>query len=59
MVQGETIPLVCPKCREVTERPLRWVQENVFFTCTGCGAPVLIDKDAATKHLAARALDRR
>lgn len=50
----DTVPLSCPKCRQVTRLPIRWVQENVFYTCPWCGASVLIDKDEATKALAAQ-----
>lgn len=52
MDDDETLPLTCPKCREVTLMPVRWVQENAFYTCRGCGASVLIDKDEAMKVLA-------
>jgi len=52
MESGETLPLTCPKCRRETLKPVRWVQENTFFTCAWCGASTLIDKDEATKRLA-------
>jgi hypothetical protein len=53
MEHPETVPLICPKCRLSTEKPVRWVQENTFFTCDQCGASSLIDKDEASKTLAA------
>lgn len=52
MESGETLPLSCPRCQRQTVKPLRWVQENTFFTCAWCGASNLIDKDEATKLFA-------
>lgn len=52
MEDEESVPLACPKCHAVTRMPVRWVQENIFYTCRACAASVLIDKDAATKALA-------
>lgn len=52
MDDSEALPLSCPKCHATTVKPVRWVQENTFFTCPSCGAAVLIDKDAAMKLLA-------
>ena len=46
------LALVCSKCQCETLKPVRWVQENTFFTCGQCGANVLIDKDAAMTLLA-------
>jgi predicted RNA-binding Zn-ribbon protein involved in translation (DUF1610 family) len=46
------LPLTCPRCRQTTTKPIRWLQENTFFTCDQCGATVLIDKDEATRLLA-------
>ncbi|MGH7089992.1 MAG: hypothetical protein ACREFQ_13935 [Stellaceae bacterium] len=54
MADEESVPLVCPKCHETGLMRVPWRQENIFYTCRACGAPVLIDKDAATKTLAAR-----
>jgi predicted nucleic-acid-binding Zn-ribbon protein len=52
MEDSSDVPLSCPKCGHTTPRPMRWVQENTFVTCSECGATVLIDKDAATKLVA-------
>jgi len=51
MESGEILPLLCPRCRRQTLKPVRWVQDNTFFTCAWCGAPTLIDKDEAMKLL--------
>lgn len=53
MEDGEKLPLPCAKCGRITDKSLRWIQENTFFTCSYCGTSCLIDKDAATKQLAA------
>jgi hypothetical protein len=52
MDPDQTLPLMCPRCRRQTAKPIRWVQENTFFTCSWCGGSSLIDKDEATKLLA-------
>jgi DNA-directed RNA polymerase subunit RPC12/RpoP len=52
MDDSDDLPLTCPKCRASTRKPVRWVQEHTFYVCAGCGASVLIDKDAAMKLLA-------
>lgn len=52
MDDSSELPLICPKCRQETVKPVRWVQENTFFVCAHCGATLLIDKDAAMKLLA-------
>jgi hypothetical protein len=59
MEQPDSVPLVCPKCHCPTEKPVRWVQENTFFTCAACGASSLIDKDEASKTLAAMTRERQ
>jgi hypothetical protein len=52
MYDSDTLPLTCPKCQATTEKPVRWIQENTFFTCGACGASSLIDKDTAMRLLA-------
>lgn len=52
MKDKSELPLVCSKCQHETIKPVRWVQDNTFFTCGQCGANVLIDKDAAMALLA-------
>jgi uncharacterized C2H2 Zn-finger protein len=52
MQDGETLPLSCPKCQQITRKTVRWVQENTFHTCPRCGNSLLIDKDAAMTLLA-------
>ncbi len=52
ITQEETLPVSCPKCRQATQKPIPWVQENTFYTCDACGNFVLIDKDKAMKTLA-------
>jgi hypothetical protein len=51
MDSDDILPLSCPRCQRQTPKPVRWVQENTFFTCAWCGAATLIDKDEATKLL--------
>lgn len=57
MDDSSELPLNCPKCRQSTAKPVRWLQENTFFTCMHCGASVLIDKDSATTLLAQLSAD--
>ncbi len=53
------IPLTCPHCHKTTLKSVEWVQQNTFFTCEHCGAPVMIDKDMAAQIVAEAELRER
>ena len=52
MDDGETLPVACEQCGQTTPKPVRWMQENTFYTCAACGHKARIDKDQAMKLLA-------
>lgn len=54
MEDADELPLSCRKCRRITPKPVRWVQDNTFFACPFCGMAALIDQDEAMKQLIER-----
>jgi hypothetical protein len=53
------IPLTCQHCGKTTVKPVEWIQQNTFFTCACCAAPIMIDKDMAAQLLARLELRQR